>query len=52
MVWLVASESTTQLVTSVGGADVIELRQPTRDYGSNSPNHDVEGGDCYDGKPH
>jgi hypothetical protein len=44
---LVASESATQLVTDVGGADVVELRQPMRDNGSHSPNHGVEGGNCY-----
>jgi hypothetical protein len=27
----------------------VELRQPARDCGSHSPNHDVEGGDCCDG---
>jgi hypothetical protein len=46
---LVASEFATQSVTDVGGADVVELRQPTRDYGSHSPNHGVEGDDCCDG---
>jgi hypothetical protein len=30
VVWLVALESATQLVTAVGGAGVIELRQPAR----------------------
>jgi hypothetical protein len=45
----VASESATQSVTDVGGADAVELRQPTRDCRSHSLNHDVEGGDCYDG---
>jgi hypothetical protein len=44
---LVASESATQSVTGVGGADAVELRQPARDYGSHSPNHGVEGDDCY-----
>jgi hypothetical protein len=46
---LVASESATQSVTDVGGADAVELRQPTRDCRFHSLNHDVEGGDCYDG---
>jgi hypothetical protein len=31
-----------------GGANAIELRQPMRDCGSHSPNHDAEGGDCCD----
>jgi hypothetical protein len=44
---LVASESATQSVTGVGEADVVELRQPTRDYESQSLNHNVEGNDCY-----
>jgi hypothetical protein len=30
-------------------ASAVELRQPARDYGSHSLNHDVEDGDCYDG---
>jgi hypothetical protein len=29
--------------------DAIELRQPVRDYGSHSLNHDIEGGDCCGG---
>jgi hypothetical protein len=41
---LVASESTAQSVTSVGGAGAVELRQPARNYGSQSPNHDIKGG--------
>jgi hypothetical protein len=49
VVWLVALESSTQSVTGVGGVDVIELRQPARDYESHSLNHDVEGGDCCGG---
>jgi hypothetical protein len=32
-----------------GGADVVELRQLTRDCGSHCPNHDVEGDDYCDG---
>jgi hypothetical protein len=32
-----------------GGADAVELRQPVRDCGSHSSNHDVEGDDCCDG---
>jgi hypothetical protein len=43
---LVAPESTTQSVTSVGGVDAVELRQPARDCGSHSLNHDVEGSNC------
>jgi hypothetical protein len=43
---LVAPESATQSVTSVGGVDAVELRQPARDYGSHSLNHDVEGSNC------
>jgi hypothetical protein len=46
---LMTPESATQSVTDVGGADAIVLRQPVRDYGSHSPNHDVEGGDESDG---
>jgi hypothetical protein len=46
---LVASMSTTQLITTVGGAGTAELRQTARDCGSHSPNHSVEGGDCCDG---
>jgi hypothetical protein len=46
---LVASESATQSVTGVGGADAVELRQPMRDCGSHSPNHGIEGGDCCGG---
>jgi hypothetical protein len=49
VVWLVVPESATQSVTGMGGADVVELRQPTRDCGSHSPNHSVEGGNCCDG---
>jgi hypothetical protein len=45
---LVASESTTQLVTDVGGAGTVELRQPVRDWGSHSPNHNSEDSDCCD----
>jgi hypothetical protein len=33
----------------VGRADVVELRQPTRDCGSHSSNHGVEGGDSCGG---
>jgi hypothetical protein len=33
----------------VGGAGAVELRQPMRDYGSHSPNHNVKGSDCCDG---
>jgi hypothetical protein len=46
---LVASESATQSVTGVGGAGDVELRQPTRGWGSHSPNHGVEDIDCCDG---
>jgi hypothetical protein len=46
---LVAPESATQLVTDVGGANAIELRQPAWDGRSHSPNRSVEGGDCCDG---
>jgi hypothetical protein len=49
VVWLVVPESTTQLVIGMGEADVIELRQPMRDCGSHSPNHDIKGGDYYGG---
>jgi hypothetical protein len=48
-VWLVAPESTTQSVTGAGGAGVGELKQPARNDGSHSPNHDVEGGNCCGG---
>jgi hypothetical protein len=30
-----------------GGAGAVELRQPVRDCGYHSPNHGVEGSDCY-----
>jgi hypothetical protein len=43
---LVAPKSATQTVLGVGGAGVVELRQPARDCGYHSPNHGVEGGDC------
>jgi hypothetical protein len=43
---LVASKSTTQSVMGVGGAGAVELRQPTRDWGSHSPNYGVENGNC------
>jgi hypothetical protein len=43
---LVALESATQSVTSVGGANAVELRQPVRDYRSHFLNHDVKGGNC------
>jgi hypothetical protein len=46
---LVVSESTTQSVTGMGGAGVIELRQPARDCGSHSSNHSVEDADCCGG---
>jgi hypothetical protein len=46
---LVAPESATQSVTVVKRADAIELRQPTRDCGSHSLNHGVEGGGCCGG---
>jgi hypothetical protein len=49
VVWLVASESTTQPVTGVGGVGVIELKQSARDCGSHSMNHGVEGDDCCGG---
>jgi hypothetical protein len=49
VVWFVVPESATQLVTGVGGVDVVELRQSTRDCESHSPNHGVEGGDCCGG---
>jgi hypothetical protein len=49
VVWLVEPESATQTVTGVGGVCVVELRQPMRDYGSHSPNHGIEGGDCCGG---
>jgi hypothetical protein len=42
---LVALESITQSVTSVGGAGTVELKQPVRDCRSHFPNHDVVGGD-------
>jgi hypothetical protein len=34
MVWLEASESTTQLVTGVGAVSLIMLKELARDYGS------------------
>jgi hypothetical protein len=40
---LVAPESATQTVMSVRGADVVELRHPSRDCESHASNHDVEG---------
>jgi hypothetical protein len=43
VVWLVAPESATQSVMSVGE------QKPSRDCGSHSPNHSVEGGDCCGG---
>jgi hypothetical protein len=43
---LAAPEATSQLVMGVGGADAIKLRQPARDYGSHSLNHNVEGDNC------
>jgi hypothetical protein len=46
---LMASESATQLVTGVGGAGAVELRQPMRDWGSYSPNHGVKDDDCCGG---
>jgi hypothetical protein len=46
--WLVALESATQSVTSVGGADAVALRKPARDCGSHSPNHGGESDDCCD----
>jgi hypothetical protein len=46
---LVASESATQSITGVGGAGIVELRQPARDCGYHSLNHSVEGGDCCGG---
>jgi hypothetical protein len=46
---LVALESATQSVTDVGGVGTVELRQPMRDWGSHSPNHGVEDGDCCGG---
>jgi hypothetical protein len=49
VVWLVASKTATQSVTGVGGADAVEMRQPVRECGSHSSNHDVEGGNCCDG---
>jgi hypothetical protein len=49
VVWLMVPESATQLITGVGGAGAVELRQPARDCGSHSLNHGVEGEDCSDG---
>jgi hypothetical protein len=61
---LVAQESATQSITCVGGVGAIELRHPTRDWGSHSSNHDVkdddycgrgrvnEGPACCMGKPY
>jgi hypothetical protein len=46
VVWLVVLESATQSMMGVGGVGVVELKQPTRDYVSHSPNHDVKGGNC------
>jgi hypothetical protein len=46
VVWLVAPKSTTQSVTSVGGARAIKLKEPVRDCGSHS-NHSVKGSNCY-----
>jgi hypothetical protein len=45
-VWLVSPESPTQWVTGVGGVGTIELKEPARDCGSHTLNHDVEGGYC------
>jgi hypothetical protein len=49
VVWFVVPKSATQFVTGVGGVDVVELRQSTRDCESHSLNHGVEGGDCCGG---
>jgi hypothetical protein len=38
-----------QSVTGVEGAGAVDLRQPARDWGSHSPNHGVEDGDCCGG---
>jgi hypothetical protein len=46
---LVAPEFATQLVTDVGGADAVKLRQLARDCESHSLNLGVEDGDCCDG---
>jgi hypothetical protein len=46
---LVGLESAMQSVTVMAGMGTIELKEPTRDCGSHSPNHDDEGGDFYDG---
>jgi hypothetical protein len=44
VVWLEAPESATQLVASVGGVNSMVLKEPARDCGSHSPDHDVQ--DC------
>jgi hypothetical protein len=49
VVWLVALDSATQSVTGMGGAGVVELKQPLRDWGSHSLNHGIEDGDCCGG---
>jgi hypothetical protein len=36
-------------VTGMGGAGAVKLRQPARDWGSHSPNHDIEDGNCCSG---
>jgi hypothetical protein len=46
---LVAPKSATQSVTGVGVAGAVELRQPVRDCGFHSPNHDIEDSDCCGG---
>jgi hypothetical protein len=41
VVWLVALESATQLVTSVWGSEHHELKEPAGDYASHSLDHGV-----------
>jgi hypothetical protein len=52
VVWFVVPESATQSFMVVGGANAVELRQPSRDCESHSTNHDVEGIDRCTKKPY
>jgi hypothetical protein len=47
VVWLVVPKSATQSIMRVRGAGTVELRQPSRDWGSHLWNHGIESGDCY-----
>jgi hypothetical protein len=45
VVWLEALESATPSVMGHGGVSSMVLKEPMRDCGSHSPDHDVQ--DCY-----